>query len=159
MTQTIPRYSPRPIEAYGWKDKRAGPAYSEFLSGDAEAWNLAWLSHPYEALPEHTDAQFTVLVRRSVNMILATGEVDIVGSRPASETVRGLLRLAPIRFLRSFDESVAHRTPLYKAYGDRWLETVRARAKLPWAGSYEESLPTLNDARDVLHRVMYGARA
>jgi hypothetical protein len=134
---TLPlRYSPRPIEAYTVPQLKAGPAFAEFLRNDVEAWNLAFLSHPYELRAEHPDPQFTILVRRTVNTLLSTGSVDVLGKMPAQNTVRSLLRLPPGQFItailsrRAADgRALIEHLPIYQAYGEPWLDQITARAR------------------------------
>jgi hypothetical protein len=126
------RYSPKPITAYGRRAGGAelGPAYSSFLRNDEEAWNLAWLSHDYENRSEHSDPQFTVLVNKSVNMVRASGIVDYFESQDPGKTLRGLLQLpTPAAFWgRATAERLLIRTPLFAAYGARWLDLVWERS-------------------------------
>ena len=61
------RYSPKPIEAYTkvLAGKPYGPAESKLLD-TAQAWNLAYLSHDYDAEFQHKDPMFTTHVRRTL---------------------------------------------------------------------------------------------
>ena len=137
------RYSPQPIDAYNAKIAGtidAGPGHAVFLRDDPEAWNLAFLSHPYEKQPENLDGQFTVNVRRTVNTVIATGEVDVLGKLPARLTVRRFLQGPPQDFIHAVESlqclqagkmvALLDRLPMYQAYGDEWLETMRERAGL-----------------------------
>lgn len=135
------RYSPKPVDAYNKtleNGMAVGPGAAVFLRSDPEAWNLAWLSHDYEQKAEHPDGDFTVLVRRSVNTVLGTGEVDVLGMMPASATVRSLLQLPAERFLIEITTRTVNvdgekvpllqRLPLFVAYGVEWLERAKERA-------------------------------
>lgn len=147
----IPRYSPLPIEDYSPR-RGIGPAYSLNLRSDAEAWNLAWLSHPYEKQAEHIDPEFTRHVKYSVNMLRGTGAIDRVGRFGAGSTVRGLLRLPPNEFWFSINGSIAQRLPLYSIYGDQWLHTVMTRSQLPWKFADQESGLNIDEASRLLKK-------
>lgn len=150
----IPRYSPEPIEAYSVKagSNWVGPAYSRMLRSDAEAWNLAWLSHPYELRPEHEDGRFTVIVSHTVNMIRDTGALDTDRRLGPRATLRGLLRLPPNQFWFAINNDLAKRTPMYRIYGDRWLHTVMVRAQAPWRPAWHESGLDISQASDYLKK-------
>lgn len=156
MTQTfIPRYSPQPIDSYSKMagGVHIGPAFSGLLKSDAEAWNLAYLSHPYERAPEPADPQFTTLVRRTVNMPRRGPELDVAGARPPEETVRGLLRLVPEEFWFAFmEDDLAKRTPLFAAYGEAWLLRVMSRALAPWTPAEHESGLDVSQAAHILSK-------
>lgn len=125
------RYSPRPIESYDRviKGGSYGPHNSAFLNYDLEAWNLAFLSYDYDARPTHPDPQFTILAIRTVNTVLNTGALDLLGLLPASMTVRSLLRMpAPQAVKVLLEKSLFQRLPLYKAYGQTWLDTIQKRS-------------------------------
>lgn len=163
------RYSPKPIEAYSVPHLQGGPAFAEFLRNDAEAWNLAFLSHPYELRAEHPDPQFTILVRRTVNTVLASGSVDIVGKLPAYLLVRGLLRRPADEFVREIaaaralaageDRPLLEMLPLYVAYGDDWVNSILSRAakclRAPVASEYEpgDDVPHVNDAAAAIRKL------
>jgi hypothetical protein len=138
------RYSPKPIDDYNATIKGpdgpllCGPGTSEMLRGDVEAWNLAYLSHDYDRRAEHPDPDFTVIVRRTTNLVLSSGTVDVAGKMPAAHKLRHLLKLpAPIFVSRmqalncvSNGKTVRllDRMPIYQKYGDAWLHFVTERA-------------------------------
>lgn len=166
------RYSPKPIHDYNIvipPGLNAGPGHAEFLRNDVQAWNLAFLSHPYERRAEHSDGQFTLLVRRTVNTKLADAEIDTLGRTPAHLTVRGLLQLPAHEFIDRITTTVlrdgafkgtklVHRLPLYLAYGEPWLLTCMARAerclRAPVASEFEpgDEVPHVRDAADLLKK-------
>lgn len=169
--RTVPlRYSPKPISAYNIVlpgGVAAGPGDAVFLRDDVEAWNLAYLSHPYELRAEHRDAEFTVLVRRTVNTTLSGGRLDMLGHSPATLTVRGLLRLPAPEFIEAITrgntaagERLLDRLPLYAAYGEPWLATCKARAALclraPVSSEFEpgDEVPDVAQAQDLLRRIL-----
>lgn len=162
------RYSPKPITAYSLVlpgGVNAGPAFAEFLKNDAEAWNLAFLSHPYEKRAEHPDPNFTIYVRRTLNVVLSTGSVDVLGKLPAKMLVRGLLQLPAHEFVDQVSslQTIANgpllgHLPLFKAYGQHWLHTAAARAELclraPVASEHQpgDDVPHVADAAAVLKK-------
>lgn len=166
------RYSPKPIDAYTARlpgGILAGPAQAEFLRNDVEAWNLAFLSHPYERRAEHSDPQFTIWVRRTVNTVVTTGSVDILGKLPADKLVRGLLQRPAREFVSAIRTTQAWAggervqllplLPLYIAYGDEWLQTIAERAGLclpaPVASEYQpgDDVPHVKDAAALIDKL------
>ncbi len=124
------QYSPRPIESYTWKvgDTNLGPAYLRFIAGTPESWNLAFISHDYAKQAVHPDGQFGVHVLNTVRFVLRHGLVDTIGNVPADMKVEGLLRRAPGIFVESLLSNNDYRaTPLYRAYGEGWVQTIRQR--------------------------------
>ena len=117
------RYSTSPPSSYGWG--KVG-----LLAGDTEAWNLAWLSHPVEKGP-HPDPQFSTLVRRTLQMVVANGKVDLIDAHPDKAKVRGYLRLLPAQAVLKIT-AMEHLvdTPLFAAYGTSWTDTMQTRARL-----------------------------
>lgn len=127
------RYSPRPIEEYSRKidGKVYGPHTSEFLGRDSEAWNMAFLSYTYEKRPVHPDPQFTILVVNTVKTRLDTGELDRVDRLPAHLTVRSLLKMPAPQLVKVLHkEGLYQRLPMFKAYGQSWLDTIEKRSWL-----------------------------
>ena len=126
------RYSDKPKREYlkstQWGDY--GTASSTLLDS-VEAWNLAFLSFNVEATYQHTDPNFTVHVRRSLQTRLDSGELDIILASPYSGAVGSLLLLPAPRFVVLIKaHPVLKVLPLYKAYGEKWLELIGARAHL-----------------------------
>lgn len=156
------RYSPKPIEDYNVVvpgGVHAGPGHSFMLRADEEAWNLAFLSHPYELKPEHPDPQFTTLVQRTVNVVLDTGEIDRIGRVPPHRKVRSTLWLPAPDFLQEIRTrlipakgkgmvQLVHRLPLYLAYGDSWFNVMLQRSKL----CQGDDVPHIDDAVAVLRK-------
>jgi len=125
------RYSPRPIEAY--RDPRTGfgPDASKFLAEDPLAWNLAYLSHPYESLRSPADPKFTTHVRWTLRTHMQSGRVMAPGESPDSHTLAAIFRMPAPYAVRWLDRNkhICRSTPLYRAYGDAWLELVRCRER------------------------------
>lgn len=133
------RYSQEPIEHYGRElgGTFYGPSMFSFLKDDSEAWNLAYLSFDFSKRPVPTDAQFTVLVRRTVLTRLDVADdenaaVDLLGTAPMRLTVRSLLRTPAPRFVHliSSRRSLLNRLPLYRHFGSTWLKTIEERSWL-----------------------------
>lgn len=127
------RYSPQPIEAYDRviQGKTCGPSQSYFLKDDLEAWNLAFLSFDYAKRPVHTDHQFTVMVVKSLNTRVDTGAMDLLGRIPENLTIRSLLKAPAPQFIKVLQaRNLYQKLPLYKAYGQPWLDTMGARSWL-----------------------------
>lgn len=137
------RYSPKPIEAYGTvvraqriaaQDVEAsvGPHTSPLLANDPEAWNLAFLSFPFEDGGIPRDPQFSVHVRRTLQVDFTSGALDITETVPGLR-VRLLLRFQPLNAVRSIkglQPHVLRALPMYVTYGDAWLETIHKRASM-----------------------------
>ena len=152
------RYSPLPIESYTrlHAGVAVGPATSEFLSESTEAWNLAFLSHPYELEEIHPDPHFTTHVRWSLRMVLKTGVIDLAETLPEEQKFAPIMRLpAPrVALLLRSRTSWAKRLPLYKRYGPAWFEMVAERSRLAHqAADPEESITDLSFAQQVLARI------
>lgn len=158
----ILRYSHHPIEDYSKVSANGihfGPAGSKLLGSSPEAWNLAWLSHPYETRMDHPDPQFTVHVRRTTQYVLATGELDLAGSQPARYCIKGWLSLpAPkaVHLIATFP--ARHELPLFKAYGPDWLRMIYQRSWLcqPPASVEHDPLTDTELARQALARFRPG---
>lgn len=123
------RYAPRPISAYRASAQHVayGPATSKLLTTPG-AWNLAWLSHDFEATLMHPDPHFTVNVRRTVQMKLDGSGLDL-SMRPISGVVESLLRLPAPRFVHLIKQhAVLKQLPMYLAYGPAWLRTIEERS-------------------------------
>lgn len=143
------RYSPNPPTSYGWG--KVG-----LLAGDTEAWNLAWLSHPVESGP-HPDPQFSTLIRRTLQMVVTNGKVDLIDAYPDKAKVRGYLRLLPaqaVQRLVAMEHLVD--TPLFAAYGTAWTDTLLARSKLyrePFDLAHDRAVSDLTGANALLSRM------
>ncbi len=136
MPKTL-RYTPDPPAS------TASLFDSAVLSADAEAWNLAWLSYPcVEDIGGLHDPLFTTHVRRTLQKVLATGELDLIDALPAAAKVHGLLRLPPpAAALRLAEMAWRMDLALYRAYGEAWLECLEQRAR-----AYREPHHPLLDA-------------
>lgn len=140
----LTRYSPKPRSDYRRDTPRVsiGPAASSMLDTD-EAWNLAWLSFDYDKSLQHPDTSFTVHVRATCQMQLNGGGEDVGRMLPRSELVASLLLLPAPRFVYLIEQHpVLPTLPLYLAYGDEWLETIRERS---WKSHSEAWLSKVTD--------------
>lgn len=143
------RYSPSPPASYGWG--KVG-----LLAGDTEAWNLAWLSHLVEKGP-HPDPQFSTLVRRTLQMVVANGKVDLVDAHSDKAKVRGYLRLLPAQAVLKIT-AMEHLvdTPLFAAYGTSWTDTLRERSRLyrePHDLVHDRAVTEFPDAQALIARL------
>lgn len=137
------RYSPKPIEAYGTvvrvqrvgaqdTELAVGPHTSPLLANDPEAWNLAFLSFPYEDDTYGNAPAFSVHIRRTLQVDVATGELDITETQ-AGLRVRLFLRYPPlkaVRLLLGLQPHVLRKLPMHLQYGDGWLEAIQQRASM-----------------------------
>ena len=131
---TLIRYSPRPVASYV-RTIRAkagsistGPAASAILAGRLEAWNLAYLSHDYEASLQHPDPHFTVRVLHTTQFVIETGEIDIGGMLLPEKCIMHFMQAPPARAVKLLlGMRLLKQTPLYVSYGDAWLETIQNR--------------------------------
>ena len=148
------RYSPKPIGAYTkvLGGKPYGPAESALLD-TAAAWNLAYLSHDWQALFQHPDPMFSTHVRRSTQTRLdGTGLGLLEDER---RLVGSMLALTAPRFVYLIRRSPALASlPLYMAYGKPWLDTIEARSHhCEWGAPDEPGIALLADARGVIDKV------
>ncbi|MFM8610460.1 MAG: hypothetical protein ACKOCJ_08335 [Burkholderiaceae bacterium] len=162
------RYSPRPLDEYTCRirDFSFGPAASMLLKRSTAVWNLAWLGFDYEANfdhPFHKDPAYNVRVYHSTNYMMAARAVDISALAPDEVKVAGMLRYPAEEFVEWLVSSgVYKRLPLYEAYGDEWLNTVRQRAAIAQGGDVATELTRstiadvadMSDAQDLLKRFM-----
>ena len=155
------RYSPRPLESYvrTQHGHTHGPATSALLD-TAEMWNLAYLSHDFEARLDHPDPQFTTNVRRSCQTLLDGTGVDLTGLRTAKQLVGSWLRLPAPRFVYLIlRHPILQTLPMYAAYGSPWLQLIEERSRLcHFEPSADGSVVAneaidLNQARAVLNRI------
>ena len=122
------RYSPRPLAQYTatFKVRGAAPTVigvgaSAYVAGDRPLWNLLWLSFDYDRHVQHPDADFTVVMRRTLD---------------EHESLRPWLwRPAPafVHRLMGMDPAVREGLNAYRRYGQRWLQTVEQRSFLAQA--------------------------
>ena len=154
MPSTL-RYSPRRMDSYfrtpDWV--AFGPSAKRILDS-TEAWNLAYLSHDYEADGAHTDPMFNIHVRRTTQVLLA-GYGIAVHSEDAEPVFGSLLRLPAPRFVYLIRQSPILTTlPLYLAYGLPWVELIEKRSHHCRNGDHEEYESTdLDDAVELLQRI------
>jgi len=137
------RYSPHPITHYGQRlvvqrvgapDTfiETGPHTSPLLANDTEAWNLAFLSFPYEEDTYGNAPAFSVHIRRTLQVDVATGELDITETEPGLR-VRLFLRYPPLKAVRlifGLQMHVLRNLPMFAVYGEGWLEIIQRRASM-----------------------------
>ena len=126
------RYSHKPIEDYKAviNGRTYGPASSAILC-EPEAWNLAFLSHDFDACFTHSDPYFSTNVRRTVQSKLDGTGPDLVGEYPPTALVQSLLNLSAPRFVYLIRRSpVLETLPMYLAYGPTWVDLIDQRARL-----------------------------
>jgi hypothetical protein len=132
QNQGMIRYSKRPLSEYRYGPPPAeyGPGTSALLRQPA-AWNLAYLSFDYDKHAQHSDPQFTVLVRRTVQTRLDGSGVDVAGIEDHSRLVASLLHLPAARFVHLVKQlPVLHNLPMFQSYGQTWLNTIAERSYL-----------------------------
>lgn len=142
-------YAPSPPNTFG---------VVGFAAASPEAWNLAYLSHPYEqGLP--SDPNFGVYVRRTLQTNVHTGEVVLAGL-PEEDTITSLLRLPAPQFvdlMSNLPLVLVARMPLsavYGAYG--WLEMMRRRSYLfrePYDPVHDAPVTSTAEARALLAQI------
>lgn len=154
-TSDMIRYSPRPFATYKQLtpgNVLVGPAASSFLR-QPEAWNLAYLSFPFEAVLSHPDPWFSTVIRRTLQTVLNTGVIDLADAYPDNVKVVHLMRMpAP--------QAVVHLTahaaklPAFKAYGAEWLSTIQTRARLMCVDDHvPDNVTDVSEARALLQQI------
>lgn len=123
---------------------------SALLKDDVEAQNLAWLSFD-AGLGHHPDPNFTTLVRRSTQFVMASAFIDLTDSHAAHLKLRSLLRQPPAQAVLNITK-LEHLVsiPLFRAYGTAWLETIKNRSRLyrePHSEQYDKALLDLAAAQ------------
>lgn len=137
--EEVIRYSPRPIESYtsSYAGAEFGPAKSALLGGDAEAWNLAFISYPYEDFEAPSDPHFTTHVRRTLQFVINTGKIDLASVAKSGDCVRHWLRMPAPQFLKRLGGMPRlTELPMFRAYGPRWIGTLENRV---WLCHQEET--------------------
>lgn len=124
----ILRYSPHPIEAYSGTlpdGRRYGPANNKYLANCSKAWNLAYLSHPFEIEAEPDCPVFGQLIQETLDYYNEEGFCfgDLMGA-PAPYVVKTLTQ-------------GCRGLPMYEVFGRRWLATIDERQWLCRADSEE----------------------
>lgn len=150
----IVRYSPHPIGSYSPVDEGVvtGPAASAFLRQDAEAWNLAFLSHPYEDEGDPSDPHFTVNIRRTLQYILTSGSIDLANVMDSRRCLRHWLQYpAPqaVKLILDLGGRLV-KLPMYRAYGPSWVETIQRRSWACIPAEDEGDVLDLGDANSLL---------
>ena len=145
------RYSPNPIDAY--------PRASGFamLREDTAAWDLAWLSWDFEDTRRLPDTHLSVNIRRTLQFVVRDGSLDLTGALPDHLKVRGMLALPAPRAVKLLREMPNVRgTPMFKAYGTSWLDTLATRAHLyraPYDKDYDFDVADLTQATEVIAKI------
>lgn len=132
-------YSPYPRSSYRWVigGHSYGPATSPLMDTQ-ESWNLAYLSFNYESQRDHPDPQFSTNVRRTAQWKMDGSGPDLTGMS-RQKTVASLLRLPAPRFVYLINKHpLLEALPLYKAYGQAWLQTISERS---WLCKTEDYVP------------------
>lgn len=125
------RYSPHPLEHYTEQvlSRRSGQMVTigigtaKLLKTDPLAWNLAWMSHDFDRRVTHYDPHFLQHVDRTARLVALRRWLSIPAPAFAYRVIR-------------FHRAAMARVPLYKAYGDTWLDTLIMRghqAQPPYA--------------------------
>lgn len=119
-------------------------ASSRLLANDPEAQNLAWLLfRPGHKFPP--DAQFTTHVRRSLQMDVTTGAVDLSGLIDEGLTIRPLLRLPPPAAARGLTRLHSfHDLPVVQAYFGWARMTIESRARMWQDYTFDNEFMTLD---------------
>lgn len=148
MAQT--RYSSEPLEAY----KHA--SMFKLLADDEVTWNLAYLSWDFESKRAIPDSHFSVNCHRTLQFVVETGELDLAGSIPNKFKVRGLMSCpAPQAVHRIANLSRVKELPLFRAYGQNWLDTLVARSRLyrePEDFEFDFEIKSLAQASNVIRK-------
>lgn len=144
------RYSTKPLAEY----KHAQPF--KILHSDPDAWNLAYLSWDWEdgAFP---DPHLSVNVWHTLMFVMETGVVDLANQAHNNDKVRGLMRNPPPRVVHLITNlpNLAS-TPMFKAYGQQWVDTMTQRSYLyrePHDEQLDAKLPDLSDALRVIAKL------
>jgi len=137
-----------PITHYGMS------ANSCLLTSDEAVWNLAYLSWDMEKQPMWPDPHFSTHVRHSIQFVLATGVSDVTGMTEDRDTVRGFMtRPAPEAAAKIAGMARLKQLPLFRAYGEIWLDTLQARAR-NWReaddDSFDFAVPDCNQALELI---------
>jgi hypothetical protein len=112
-------------------------------------WNLAYISHDYESTLSHSDPMFSTHVRRSAQTLLDGSGVDFLKDQ-GPHLVGSLLRLPAPRFVYLIRQHpVLEKLPLYKAYGDAWLDLMEQRSRLCLFEDEHESDSCADDFTDL----------
>lgn len=158
MTQThrqeMINYSPLPRSSYRWTSggHSYGPATSALLDTQ-ETWNLAYLSHDYTSGRDHPDPQFTSHVRRTAQSRLDGTGADLTDSC-SIEVVASLLRLPAPRFAYLIRKHPALPSlPMFKVYGQPWLDLIDQRSRLCSVDGYTHRTPLHEEAQALADQV------
>lgn len=148
------RYSPLPRTAY------REPAKSSFLV-PLPAWNLAWLSHPFDSPRAKAHPTFTTAVWYTLQTRLSDGVVDMVGNEPKQNTLYSFFVKPPEEAVACVAQYLHHRKlPLYSLLGDEWLVRMHERLGRSRLTNPEDDVISLmsmqpdnfNDARSYLEK-------
>jgi hypothetical protein len=158
MTQKLQfnpmNYSPQPLSTYRWRsgESEYGPATSALLTTQA-AWNLAYLSHDYANVRVPPDPMFTVHVRKTTQVRLDGSGGDLTGM--SKGLVGELLLLPAPRFVYLIKHHpVLPQLPMFKSYGQQWLEVIEKRSRICVSDSHVDKLPDIKEEDDLFHMVL-----
>jgi hypothetical protein len=144
------RFSEKPPKAY----KAALPF--KLLHEDAGAWNLAYLSWDWES-GKFPDAHLSVNVWQMMMFVPLTGHIDLANENPEHLKVRGLVKgPAPQVVHRLINLPRLDKTPMFIAYGQAWLDTMKLRSHLyrePFDDALDAEPPSLSDALRVIAKL------
>jgi hypothetical protein len=102
----------------------------------------------------HKDPQFTVNVRRTIQMKLDGSGLDMA-MNPVSGVVESLLQLPAPRFVYLISQHpILVQLPMYLAYGHAWLKTIEERSFLCQVDAYQpEPIDDFSMAKAELDRL------
>lgn len=157
---TLAHYAPHPRSWYDWEAHgiKLGPANSKMFDTQ-ETWNLAYLSYPYEALRDHPDPAFSVHVRRTAQTRLDGTGADLTGAEPL-KTVASMLGMPAPQFVFKIESHpILKALPLYVAYGETWLNTIRERSWVCQVDDYRfPDIQSVDDAVAHLKRISLASK-
>jgi len=144
------RYSTKPPTDY----KHAKPF--KILHSDPDAWNLAYLSWDWEdgAFP---DPHLSVNVWHTLMYVMETGVIDLTDRVPTALKVRGLMKGPPPKVVHILTNlNCLKDTPMFKVYGQNWVDTMTQRSHLfrePFDESLDAKFIDMSDALKIIAKV------
>jgi len=117
------------------------PSRSSILSCDEAAWNLCYLSFDWDTQTYHKDPEFSVNILRTLQFIVASGEIDLARECP-QRTVRVFMEGTPhaaVKKITAMERMLE--LPMVRAYGTGWLTTIAERSAL-WREPYDDAFDT-----------------
>ena len=96
-----------------------------------QAWNLAYLSHDFEAKVYHSDPYFSTHVRRTCQTKLDGSGFDLLQACRPQELFASLLTHPAPRFVFLILQHPILRTlPMFLSHGESWIRTIEERSWL-----------------------------